>query len=218
MLARGFRKTIWYGHGGKAALCGGKLAGSLSFQCPTAGSQSPPKGDIRPKSLYPRRYNALPILEGGRPQPAGMTRHKSAVLTYACPQITYHVSSSAVASLKWLSPRVALDCDMATLKHDHDLQDSDGAPASPARIGSWRYLGSKRAEVEDGEQGDDDEDEISSERSTRLRYAPPWADVSIIGIAGSSGSGKSTLSKAIVQKLSLPWVVILSMVGSRMRS
>ncbi|KAK5658215.1 hypothetical protein OQA88_2190 [Cercophora sp. LCS_1] len=45
----------------------------------------------------------------------------------------------------------------------------------------------------------------------RAHYAPPWADVSIIGIAGSSGSGKSTLSHAIVSKLNLPWVVILSM-------
>ncbi|KAK4185932.1 P-loop containing nucleoside triphosphate hydrolase protein [Podospora australis] len=44
----------------------------------------------------------------------------------------------------------------------------------------------------------------------RAHYAPPWADVSIIGIAGSSGSGKSTLSQAIVSKLNLPWVVILS--------
>ncbi|KAK0714790.1 uridine kinase family-domain-containing protein [Lasiosphaeris hirsuta] len=44
----------------------------------------------------------------------------------------------------------------------------------------------------------------------RTHYAPPWADVSIIGIAGSSGSGKSTLSQAIVNKLNLPWVVILS--------
>lgn len=48
--------------------------------------------------------------------------------------------------------------------------------------------------------------------SKRAHYSPPWADVSIIGIAGSSGSGKSTLSHAIVSKLSLPWVVILSMV------
>jgi hypothetical protein len=46
----------------------------------------------------------------------------------------------------------------------------------------------------------------------RAHYAPPWADVSIIGIAGSSGSGKSTLSQAIVSKLNLPWVVILSIV------
>jgi len=45
----------------------------------------------------------------------------------------------------------------------------------------------------------------------RAHYAPPWADVSIIGIAGSSGSGKSTLSQAIVRRLNLPWVVILSM-------
>ncbi|KAI1824467.1 uridine kinase [Xylaria intraflava] len=42
-------------------------------------------------------------------------------------------------------------------------------------------------------------------------YSPPWADLSIIGVAGSSGSGKSTLSHAIVSKLNLPWVVILSM-------
>jgi ABC-type cobalamin/Fe3+-siderophores transport system ATPase subunit len=46
----------------------------------------------------------------------------------------------------------------------------------------------------------------------RAHYSPPWADVSIIGVAGSSGSGKSTLSHAIVSKLNLPWVVILSMV------
>lgn len=45
----------------------------------------------------------------------------------------------------------------------------------------------------------------------RAFYAPPWADVSIIGVAGSSGSGKSTISQAIVNKLNLPWVVILSM-------
>jgi len=49
--------------------------------------------------------------------------------------------------------------------------------------------------------------------AARAHYAPPWADVSIIGIAGSSGSGKSTLSHAIVNKLNLPWVVILSMVS-----
>lgn len=48
----------------------------------------------------------------------------------------------------------------------------------------------------------------------RAYYSPPWADVSIIAVAGSSGSGKSTLSQAIVRKLNLPWVVILSMVSS----
>ena len=47
--------------------------------------------------------------------------------------------------------------------------------------------------------------------ANRAHYSPPWADVSIIGVAGSSGSGKSTLSHAIVSKLNLPWVVILSM-------
>lgn len=51
----------------------------------------------------------------------------------------------------------------------------------------------------------------------RAYYSPPWADVSIIGVAGSSGSGKSTLSQAIVKKLNLPWVVILSMVQLYLR-
>ncbi len=42
-------------------------------------------------------------------------------------------------------------------------------------------------------------------------YSPPWANMSIIGIAGSSGSGKTSLAHAIVTNLHLPWVVILSM-------
>lgn len=44
-------------------------------------------------------------------------------------------------------------------------------------------------------------------------YSPPWADTSIIGVAGSSGSGKTSLAVEIVSSLNLPWVVILSMVG-----
>jgi uridine kinase len=55
---------------------------------------------------------------------------------------------------------------------------------------------------------------IDSTIATRAHYSPPWADVSIIGIAGSSGSGKSTLSQAIVRRLNLPWVVIMSIVSS----
>jgi uridine kinase len=55
--------------------------------------------------------------------------------------------------------------------------------------------------------------QMDSTIATRAHYSPPWADVSIIGIAGSSGSGKSTLSQAIVRKLNLPWVVILSIVS-----
>ncbi|KAL8709970.1 MAG: hypothetical protein Q9220_005421 [cf. Caloplaca sp. 1 TL-2023] len=42
-------------------------------------------------------------------------------------------------------------------------------------------------------------------------YSPPWADTSIIGVAGSSGSGKTSLAHAIVSSLNLPWVVIMSM-------
>ncbi|CAK3923547.1 Uridine kinase [Lecanosticta acicola] len=47
--------------------------------------------------------------------------------------------------------------------------------------------------------------------SPKAHYSPPWANTSIIGIAGSSGSGKTSLSLAIIKELSLPWVVILSM-------
>lgn len=49
------------------------------------------------------------------------------------------------------------------------------------------------------------------DRVKRAHYSPPWANTSIIGIAGSSGSGKTSLSLAIIQELNLPWVVILSM-------
>ncbi|KAK0512073.1 hypothetical protein JMJ35_005201 [Cladonia borealis] len=45
----------------------------------------------------------------------------------------------------------------------------------------------------------------------KAHYSPPWADTSIIGIAGSSGSGKTSLAVEIVSALNLPWVVILSM-------
>lgn len=48
---------------------------------------------------------------------------------------------------------------------------------------------------------------------SKARYAPPWVDLSIIGIAGGSGSGKSSIARSIVNQLNLPWVVILSMVG-----
>lgn len=49
------------------------------------------------------------------------------------------------------------------------------------------------------------------EPSSRANYSPPWANTSIIGVAGSSGSGKTSLSLAIIRELNLPWVVILSM-------
>ena len=48
----------------------------------------------------------------------------------------------------------------------------------------------------------------------RAHYSPPWANMSIIGVAGSSGSGKTSLAVEIVSSLSLPWVLILSMVGA----
>ena len=47
----------------------------------------------------------------------------------------------------------------------------------------------------------------------KAHYSPPWANTSIIGIAGSSGSGKTSLAVEIVSSLNLPWVVILSMVS-----
>ncbi|KAF2083829.1 uridine-cytidine kinase-like protein-like 1 [Saccharata proteae CBS 121410] len=45
----------------------------------------------------------------------------------------------------------------------------------------------------------------------KLEYSPPWANTSIIGVAGSSGSGKTTLALAIIASLDLPWVTIMSM-------
>ena len=57
-------------------------------------------------------------------------------------------------------------------------------------------------------------DRMADLEEDRAHYSPPWAGVSIIGIAGSSGSGKSTLSHAIVSQMNLPWVCILSMVIS----
>lgn len=44
----------------------------------------------------------------------------------------------------------------------------------------------------------------------KAHYSPPWADMSIIGVAGSSGSGKTSLAIEIVRTLDLPWVIILS--------
>ncbi|KAI9879081.1 MAG: Uridine kinase [Pleopsidium flavum] len=52
---------------------------------------------------------------------------------------------------------------------------------------------------------------MSTGSSHKAHYSPPWADTSIIGIAGSSGSGKTSLAVEIVTSLNLPWVVILSM-------
>lgn len=49
------------------------------------------------------------------------------------------------------------------------------------------------------------------DRDHRAHYSPPWANTSIIGVAGSSGSGKTSLAHAIIKELNLPWVVILSM-------
>ncbi|KGM91947.1 uridine kinase [Paracoccidioides brasiliensis Pb18] len=45
----------------------------------------------------------------------------------------------------------------------------------------------------------------------RARYSPPWADMTIIGIAGGSGSGKTSVAMEIINCLNLPWVVILVM-------
>ncbi|KAF1965344.1 uridine-cytidine kinase-like protein-like 1 [Bimuria novae-zelandiae CBS 107.79] len=52
---------------------------------------------------------------------------------------------------------------------------------------------------------------MTSTPTSRIHYSPPWGDASIIGVAGSSGSGKTSLALAMVARLNLPWVVILSM-------
>src|SRR2546423_13378997 len=46
----------------------------------------------------------------------------------------------------------------------------------------------------------------------RAHSSPPWADMNLIGIAGSSGSGKTSLAIEIITALDLPWVVLLPMV------
>jgi uridine kinase len=50
----------------------------------------------------------------------------------------------------------------------------------------------------------------NASNTQKAYYSPPWADLSIIGVAGSSGSGKTSLAVEIVQSLDLPWVIILS--------
>lgn len=59
---------------------------------------------------------------------------------------------------------------------------------------------------------------MSAEGELKSHYSPPWADTSIIGIAGSSGSGKTSLAIEVVKTLDLPWVIILSIVGDKLRS
>ena len=49
----------------------------------------------------------------------------------------------------------------------------------------------------------------------KAHYSPPWADMSLVGIAGSSGSGKTSLAIEIIKALDLPWVVLLSIVRTR---
>ncbi|KAK5078156.1 Uridine kinase [Lithohypha guttulata] len=51
---------------------------------------------------------------------------------------------------------------------------------------------------------------MSANGFAKAHYSPPWADMSLIGIAGSSGSGKTSLAVEIVKALDLPWVIILS--------
>lgn len=53
---------------------------------------------------------------------------------------------------------------------------------------------------------------MSFNKELKAHYSPPWADTSIIGIAGSSGSGKTSLAIEVVKTLDLPWVIILSIV------
>lgn len=84
---------------------------------------------------------------------------------------------------------------------------SASAPAEPEAVRNGAAAQGPGTDGRGGREG------TNGVIATRAHYAPPWADVSIIGIAGSSGSGKSTLSQAIVKQLNLPWVVILSIVS-----
>lgn len=44
-----------------------------------------------------------------------------------------------------------------------------------------------------------------------MEYVPPWKEPYFIAIAGCSGSGKTSVTSSIIQKLNLPWTIILSM-------
>ena len=59
---------------------------------------------------------------------------------------------------------------------------------------------------------------ISNERTIYTHGRPPWysaegefQDAFLIGICGGSASGKTTVAKAIIEKLNMNWVVLLSM-------
>lgn len=43
------------------------------------------------------------------------------------------------------------------------------------------------------------------------RYVPPWKEPYLIGIAGCSGSGKTSIASSVIQKLNVPWTVLLTM-------
>lgn len=53
---------------------------------------------------------------------------------------------------------------------------------------------------------------MSAAGLAKAHYSPPWAHMSLIGVAGASGSGKTSLAIEIVKMLDLPWVVIMSIV------
>lgn len=50
------------------------------------------------------------------------------------------------------------------------------------------------------------------EMSGHAKTCPPWAEMSIIGMAGSSGSGKSSVALEIANSLNMPGAEILVMV------
>lgn len=43
------------------------------------------------------------------------------------------------------------------------------------------------------------------------KYVPPWREPQFIGVAGCSGSGKTSITRALIEKLNMPWTVLLSM-------
>lgn len=54
---------------------------------------------------------------------------------------------------------------------------------------------------------------LSADGLKKAHYSPPWANTSLIGIAGASGSGKTSLAVEVVKTLDLPWVIIMSIVS-----
>lgn len=52
---------------------------------------------------------------------------------------------------------------------------------------------------------------VSSLKSDRFQYIPPWTTPYVIGVGGPSGSGKTSVAAKIVSSINVPWTVLVSL-------